>query len=334
MGTDYGPYNLYQNEPSIPIYFAPKIEDDNKKESSNNSIYSKRKTSYSSMAESESRKSTFDEEDAVNEKKLKKSKSDKNLDKFTKIFKNLRNSPLFLKNESYILCEEDYYLNFDESENIRRNYFSKLIYKNIWTPGQKPKTHNNLFIFDWDNTLFPTSFLTKEELIDVDLPEEYKDIFSILEKAIINIFNLAIDKGDVYIITNSSIGWVEFSVNKYFPNFEKLLNKIHIISARNEYENIYPGEPKIWKQNCFLNLKKQINLNLPTNIICFGDSLVELDAGKKLASKINNSFIKTLKFQEIPEPADIIKQLNLIFNKFDYIYSKAKNLSIRIDKKM
>ena len=68
MGTDYGPYNLYQNEPSIPIYFAPKIEDDNKKVSSNNSINSKRKTSYSSMTESESRKSTFDEEDAVNEK--------------------------------------------------------------------------------------------------------------------------------------------------------------------------------------------------------------------------------------------------------------------------
>ena len=61
------------------------------------------------------------------------------------------------------------------------------------------KTHNNLFIFDWDNTLFPTTFLTKEEIIDNNLPEKYIEIFSILEKSIIKIFNLAIDKGDVYI---------------------------------------------------------------------------------------------------------------------------------------
>ena len=79
--------------------------------------------------------------------------------------------------------------------------------------------------------------------------------------------------------------------------------------------------------------KKKIDLNLPTNIICFGDSVVGLSAGKKLESTINNSFIKTLKFKEIPQPEDIIKQLNLIFNKFDYIYSKAKNLSIVVDKK-
>ena len=72
-------------------------------------------------------------------------------------------------------------------------------------------------------------------------------------------------------------------------------------------------------------------MNFPTNIICFGDSTAELEAGKKLASKINNSFIKTIKFKEKPETEDIIRQLNLISNKFDYIYSSVKNLSLCLD---
>lgn len=68
-----------------------------------------------------------------------------------------------------------------------------------------------------------------------------------------------------------------------------------------------------------------------TNIICFGDSFIELESGKKLSSKLNESFYKAIKFKENPSIEDLIKQLNLIYNKMDYIYSKPKNLSIIIE---
>ena len=332
MGINYGnsdSYETFHYEPFIPIFFAPKLENEKK-----NILSKKDSISSSSESESSTRKSTLNDEEIEDDKKLK-NKESKKLDKFTKIFKKLKNSPIFhSKKENSILDEDDYYLYFDENENIRKNYFSKLIYKNIWTPGEKSKFNNNLSIFDWDDTLFPTSFLVQEDIInDENLPEEYMDIISVLDKAIVNVINFAINKGDVYIITNSSIGWVEFSTKKYYPNLKKYLDKIHIISARNEYENAYPGEVKLWKDKTFLNLKDKINLKIPTNIICFGDSIVELEAGKKLASKINNSFIKTIKLKEKPDPADIINQLNLIIKKIDYIYSSAKNMSIRIDKK-
>ena len=347
MGNDFGnvdSYDYYQYEPFMPIFFKPKIDDEtkneNNKESTINSKYLQKKSSTSSLSEFEdsfsaSRKSTLDEEDLeqkiINSKKIKTYRKDK----FKKIFKNLKNSPIFdLKNEIKNMDENDYYLNFDENDDIRKNYYTKLIYKNKWSPGIKSKTHNNIFIFDWDDTLLPTTFLTQQEILNEEyLPEEYEEIFSILEESIINLLNLCINKGDVYIITNSSIGWVEFSANKYYPNINDILNKIHIISARNEYEDAYPGETKIWKEKTFLSLKEKINLNLPTNMVCFGDSIVELEAGKKLASKINNSFIKTIKFKQGPEPEDIIRQLNLLENKFNYIYSQARNLSIKIDQK-
>jgi hypothetical protein len=68
-------------------------------------------------------------------------------------------------------------------------------------------------------------------------------------------------------------------------------------------------------------------------IICFGDSSNELEAGKIFASHLSDSFIKTVKFKEKPEVEDLIKQLNLIVDKFDFIYSKAKNLSIKVEQK-
>ena len=198
----------------------------------------------------------------------------------------------------------------------------------------KSKAFNSIFIFDWDDTLFPTTFLVDEDIIaQSNLSEELQKTISILEEIVLNILNYTINKGDVYIITNSSIVWFKYSFNKFFPNLKKILEKINIISARDDYKFIYPGENKKWKEKAFLNLKTKINNSLVNNIICFGDSLIELEAGRVLANQLNNSFYKAIKFKENPEIEDLIKQLNLIVNKIDYIYSEAKNLSITIEQK-
>jgi hypothetical protein len=170
-------------------------------------------------------------------------------------------------------------------------------------------------------------------MIKGNLSEELKCLFSILEEKIIKILNLSINKGNVYIITNSSMSWFIHSSEKFFPNLSSILDKIKIISARDEYENIYPRDSKIWKQKAFNNLENEIDNKLPTNMICFGDSLNELEAGKNFASHLRDSFVKTIKFKEKPEIEDIIKQLNLIENKLNFIYSKAKNLSIVVEQK-
>ena len=53
-----------------------------------------------------------------------------------------------------------------------------------------------------------------------------------------------------------------------------------------------------------------------------------------MAYNLGDSFVKTVKFKENPEIEDLIKQLNLIYDKIDFIYSKAKNLSITIEEKL
>ena len=214
------------------------------------------------------------------------------------------------------------YLNLEKSNIIRNFHYSKTNFK---------KNRANIFIYDWDNTLIPTNFLEQENIIlEEKLPIEYLEQFSVLEDTVFKLLEFSIENGNTYIITNSSIGWFEFSIYKYFPNLSKLFSNINVISAHDKYKDIYPNNKKLWKQQAFLSLKQSINKKLINNIICFGDSNIELEAGKQLASQISNCFIKTIKFKECPEPDDIIKQINLIFTKLNYIISKSKNLSITI----
>ena len=47
------------------------------------------------------------------------------------------------------------------SERIRTQFPSKLVYQKAWiSPDMKPKTHQTCVIFDWDDTILCTSFLT------------------------------------------------------------------------------------------------------------------------------------------------------------------------------
>jgi hypothetical protein len=230
----------------------------------------------------------------------------------------------------------DYELNFYRSGNaIRNSYIQRLVTKALFLPNNKPKSHNSLIIFDWDDTLLPTTFLTQggaynENMI---LTDSEKKKFEKLENSALNLLNIAISKGDVYIITNAGLGWVEFSAKKYYPKIYEILPKIKIISARCQWENVFPNDTKKWKIQTFLSLQKELNTKLVTNIICLGDSLYEMEAGRILANCFTEAFVKTIKFKEGPKLEELYKQLMLVNNQFTSICSAVKSLTIRVEKK-
>ena len=230
----------------------------------------------------------------------------------------------------------DYELNFYRNGNdIRQSYFTKLVSTKVWNPNMKPKQHNSIIIFDWDDTLLPTSYLTPGGVFDENfkIPETDKEKFQKLEQAVLKILTEAVEKGNVYIITNAGNGWVEFSANRFYPSIMPVLEKIKIISARGQYEEKFPGNSRQWKIEAFLNIQKNVNLKLVTNLICIGDSLFEMEAGRILASKFTEAFIKTIKFREAPKLDELLKQLKLVYVQFGSIYSSIKNLTIRVERK-
>ena len=222
-----------------------------------------------------------------------------------------------------------------DHENIRKLYYSQLLLKKVWKPINDSKRHNSLIIFDWDDTLLPTSFLSTRGIFEEknELNEKDQGKINKLENSVKKLLTIALSKGDVYIITNAGDGWVEFSSEKYYPNIKELLDKIEIISAREKYAEKYPEQSSKWKIEAFLNLKKRLNDDLITNIICVGDSVFEMEAGRILASKFIHAVIKTIKFREKPKPDELNKQLNLVLNQFNSICTSSKNLTVRVERK-
>ena len=234
------------------------------------------------------------------------------------------------------LQETEYELNYYRTgDNIRNSYIQKLVSKALYLPKNRPKTHNSLIIFDWDDTLLPTTFLTKGGIFNenIIISENEQKKLEKLENSALNLLNIALTKGDVYIITNAGLGWVEYSAKRFYPKIEEILPKIQIISARGEWEKDYPGDSRKWKIQSFLSLQKSLDTKLVTNIICLGDSLFEIEAGRVLATRFGEAFVKTIKFKESPKLDELYKQLTLVLNQFNSICSAVKNLTIRVEKK-
>jgi len=95
----------------------------------------------------------------------------------------------------------------------------------------------------------------------------------------------------------------------------------------------HPGDSRQWKILAFLEMLKNLDTNLVTNLICLGDSVIEMEAAHILASKFSQAYIKTIKFREAPKPEELNKQLGLVYDQFDKIFSGIKNLTIRVEKK-
>ena len=183
--------------------------------------------------------------------------------------------------------------------------------------------------------MLPTSFLTPNGFLieNMELSEEDQEKLLKIENCVFSLLTESIEKGNVYIITNAGNGWVEYSAMRFYPSIISLLPKIKIISARTEYEKLYPGDSRQWKIQAFLTVLNNMDVKLVTNIICLGDSLFEIEAGRILASKFTEAFIKTIKFREAPKLDELIKQLKLVSLQFGKIYSTIKNLTIRVEKK-
>lgn len=260
-----------------------------------------------------------------------------NSTKFNKENINININTINIEEEKDEDCE--YFL--QRAEKIRYSYIQKLVSKKYYLPknNSRKNIYNSLIIFDWDDTLFPTSFLAKigyfSENIFLVEKEQEKIIKKLeqIEKKIIELINISLTKGEVYIITNAAFGWVEYTSKKFYPNFYKMLDKIKIISARRECENTFPNEVQEWKMQTFLNLRKNFDNNLVTNIICLGDSMLEIEAGRFLANHFQEAFIKTVKFKENPKLDEVYKQLILVIKQFNLIHSSIKSLIVRVEKR-
>jgi hypothetical protein len=225
---------------------------------------------------------------------------------------------------------------YDKDPNkCRKSYISKLIAKNMWGPIGKEKTHNSIIIFDWDDTLMCTTYLTPGGIFNpkMTISNEDFDKISLIDKYSYEILKKSIEAADTYIVTNAALGWVEFSAKKFFPLTHSLLKKVKIISARKLFEQFYPFDSKMWKMHTFAEFAKIYHKDLLTNLLVIGDSPSEMEAGIFLKSKFKNCLLKTVKFRELPTLNSLLKELVLLNEEFANIFKLVENASINVGNK-
>ena len=57
-----------------------------------------------------------------------------------------------------------------------------------------------------------------------------------------------------------------------------------------------------------------------------------MEAAKYLSRKFHLNFIKTIKFEEYPSPAELVKQQLLVQDKFYQIFMSVKSKMIKLEK--
>lgn len=195
-----------------------------------------------------------------------------------------------------------------EQQDFRVAFLRKLSYEKVWVPqAQRPPQHQTVVIFDWDDTLLPTSFLQQSQ----DQAPARKKFLESIQSIGKQILELALQMGHTFIITNAMEGWVEYSAAKYMPQLLPVLQRIHVISARN-YEQQYPGNYSQWKIQAFLGVQRTLDSQIITNLISIGDSNFEMDAVHVMGQEFEQALVKTIKFKANPTDEELHKQLELV----------------------
>lgn len=220
-----------------------------------------------------------------------------------------------------------------QADNLKKDSLlsnSLLASSRVVAPDQQraPK-HQSVIIFDWDDTLLCTTYLDKfckdqppSEAVEKYLREIALRAKSMLERAVIS--------GHAYIITNATTGWVEYSAAKWAPELLPILRRVKIISARDRFEPLYPEDANKWKVEAFLEIP--LEWSPITNIVALGDSDFEMMAAAALGEQFEDSFVKTVKFQACPNPAELLKQLEVVGEKFAKIVAAPRSIKMNLSR--
>lgn len=210
-----------------------------------------------------------------------------------------------------------------------------------------------LLIFDWDDTLFPTSDVmdnihpqvhiasdgTIIDIIDNDKnAAEFNEKIKALEKTLSDLLNHASQRGVVFIVTNSQTGWVHTSVEKYLPSMVAMIKSIPVISAHDIYAAKSPKpnpdlEPD--KFNAWLSdAKKWAMLNVVEQrrhrkVVSIGDGLSERSAVLDLSRETGVTAC-SIKMCDRPTTELLIVQQKYLMGILDDVINRRDTIDLKI----
>lgn len=176
--------------------------------------------------------------------------------------------------------------------------------------------NNTLIIFDWDDTLFPTTWYNKG----------YNNLGN-LDNIIYHVLKKFSAHGKLVIVTNAMPIWVE-SCLEGLPKTKKIMAqlKIDLISARQLYQ--YRADMSEWKKYAFGSeiIKSQGNIK---HVISIGDAEYEYNALVNLYNITETKkILKSVKLLKQPDFHILKEQLEILYKNASIICSNKKHLDL------
>lgn len=212
--------------------------------------------------------------------------------------------------------------------------------------GSEEKTTSNygmdetLFVFDWDDTLLPSTWLQRQGLRLDDgskVSEWHREQLDVVSSSAVQLIGNAKQCGTVVLVTNAERGWIELSCQKFLPTLAPLLENVKAVSARTSFESRNVSSPLEWKLRAFekeiSTVYGQDTLQCPQsrkNVLSLGDSVHEREALMRATAQLPNCHAKSLKFCERPDISQICKQHSLVNSCFDRVVHHDGHLDLCI----
>lgn len=191
-----------------------------------------------------------------------------------------------------------------------------------------------LIILDWDDTIFPTSWIFKNK-IDIfkqDVRESYMLHFTELDNIASRVIKKFLTFGQVVIVSNALPAWLHFSGLLLPKTYNLLLKQSEFISARADFQTVSTDINK-WKELAFkkIFIKKLFTKQIQ-NIISVGDADYEYHALIKLYNynklRSNKRYLKSIKFIKDPTFDTLIDELQVLYKSIPQICMIKKQLDL------
>ncbi|RLN78908.1 hypothetical protein BBJ28_00022819 [Nothophytophthora sp. Chile5] len=221
----------------------------------------------------------------------------------------------------------------------------------VHLPAPRP-----IIILDWDDTILPNTHLAKlgfgDEEIRFEIPDERASELENLAKEAEQFLSACLKIGSCFIVTNGLHGWVERSCQRFLPNLAPLLEKMTVISARGNFESVYPDRPVEWKIAVYRDLLVKRGLahgsldspmesrgvyerrHEPQQVIALGDSQVDRCAAQYVARRTPDTLLKSIKFLDNPSMTQLQKQLHLMGGFLEQLSAHEEPLDLELSDDM
>mmetsp|Transcript_73466 Transcript_73466/g.204089 ORF Transcript_73466/g.204089 Transcript_73466/m.204089 type:complete len:601 (-) Transcript_73466:114-1916(-) len=171
-----------------------------------------------------------------------------------------------------------------------------------------PSTSQTLIVFDWDDTLFCTSFVNQHSGFHIRTSKRMQAVASATRQ----LLETAQRLGRTFIITNAAEEWVYRCSFTFAKELLPVLEGVDIISARDLYEDLFPHQAFKWKVFAFLELRRRVEFHGIKNFLVFGDSDCEMDAARVASEAFSKVCLKRIKFVDQPSPEELVQEVKLV----------------------